>query len=78
MRHIRQLNIVNEVTATDEEARVFLAQHARADDVEALIGPLLLPPGRRREDFAGFGHQRTGPSGRINSTARSTELTMSS
>ena len=78
VRHVRQLEVIDEMAAADQEARVLFAQHARADDVEPLIGPLLLPAGRRREDFACLGHQRLAGSARINSTARSTELTMSS
>jgi hypothetical protein len=78
MRHIWQCDIVHEAAAADQKARVFLAQHARADHVEALIRPLLLATGGRRKNFAGFRHQRTALSARINSIARSTELMMSS
>ena len=78
MRHVRKCNVINETAAPDQEARVFLAQHASADDIEPLVRPLLLPAGRRREDLPGFRHYRLGLSPRISSTARSTELTMSS
>ena len=78
VRHVRQCDVVDEAPASGKEARVFLAQHARADDIEPLIRPLLLPSGRRRMDFAGLRHHRTAVSPRINSTARTTELRMSS
>ena len=78
MRHIGQSDVIDEAAAADQEARILLAQHARADDVEPLIRPLLLAAGGRREDLACFGHQRAAFSPRISSTARSTELTMSS
>ena len=78
MRHVWQRDVVNEAAASDQEARVFLAQHAGTDDIEPLIRPLLLPAGRRREDFARFRHYGLAFSARISSTARSTELTMSS
>jgi hypothetical protein len=74
MRHVRQRDVVDEAAACDQEARVLLAQHARADDIELLVRPLLLPASGRRKDFAGLRHQGTAPSLRINSTARSMEL----
>ena len=73
VRHVRQRDVVDEAAAADQEARILLAQHARADDIEPLVRPLLLAAGGRRKDFAGFRHQRTAFSPRINSTARSTE-----
>ena len=58
MRHVRQRDVVDKAAAPDQKARVLLAQHARADDIEPLIRPLLLAAGGRRKDFAGFRHQR--------------------
>ena len=78
MRHVRQRDVIDKAAATDQETRILLAQHAGADDVERLVRPLLLAASRRRNDLAGFRHQRTVLSPRINSTARSTELMMSS
>ena len=78
MGDVRQRDVVDEAPASGEETGVFLAQHARADDTEPLIRPLLLPAGRGRMDFADLRHQRTAVSPRISSTARTTELTMSS
>ena len=40
--HVRQADIVDETAAADQEARVFLAQHARADDLEPLVRPFML------------------------------------
>ncbi len=78
VRHVRQRDVVDEAAAADQEARVLLPQHARADYIEPLIRPLLLAADGRRKDLAGFRHQRTAFWARINSTARSTELMMSS
>ena len=51
VRHVRQRDVVDKAAASDEEARVLLAQHARADDIEPLIRPLLLAAGRAAKGF---------------------------